>query len=351
MARRRAMPGPIDMRSFAEGMSYAGIDPRLWISYATVDDQDSVTFDDDFGPMVGVTLQPSKLPAYCRVGGFAAGNGEAVFHPFVAGDELLVAIPQGDVRAGCVIIAKLNQATDAWPKGSIGGQDPTSNTFGFIRSRAPFVVESASMLMLSQAPTAAFITIDAKGSITLKDGAKDALQLTADMFGFQSADAKFLLQLDLTGGRFTLQVDDAVLVLSSSSAAPSTNALSVPGKLVLSTATNPAAEHVTTTEATSNVLGYLMGTMSALVSIFGATPIPCPSAGTDLAPMLVPLIQAAFDPIAVATAIGQAATASLDPVIAAAIFAAFGAASPKPPGVPGSGQSLPGIGCVGLISG
>lgn len=325
-------------------MSYPGIDPRVWGSYGTVDAEDPVVFDEQYGPLVNVTLQPSKVPVRCRVGGHVAGNGEGEFYPFVAGDEVYVLLPEGSPRGDCIIVCRLNNEIDKFPADSVAGQDPTTNTFAFRRMRTAYVHEVAGPIITRQATTDALLSFDAKGAVTLKDGAKAALQMSPDVFGYQSGDAKFLLQLDLTGKRFTLQVDDAIITISASSASPAKNAVSVPGLLSLVTLGNPAAEHVATTEAVCNLIAQIFNVLGLVL----VNSMPGPLLGATLGPLLV---DPAFSTATIALGVAAAGLAPLNPAVAAAITAAFAVAQPKPPGAPGLGQSAPGIGCPGLLVG
>lgn len=348
---RARTPRPLDMRSMAEGLSYPGVDPRTWGSYGTVDAEDPVVFDEQYGPLVNVTLQPSKTQVRCRVGMHVAGNGEAEYFPFVAGDEVYVLLPEGSERGDCVIVCRLNNEIDKFPAESIAGQDPTTNTFGFRRMRTAYVQEVAGPVVLRQATTEALLSFDTKGSVTLKDGNKAALQMSADAFGYQSGDAKYLLQLDLSGSRFTLQVDDAILTLAGSAASPQKNALSVPGALSLVTLGNPAAEHVVTTEAVFSILDQWQTAFLALWSTAWAA-INTPAVGAPLGPVLTTALAAVFGaPAALAATATTAAVAPLNPAIGAAVFGAFASAAAKQPGTPGLGQGTPGIGCPGLLAG
>ena len=333
------------------------MDARDWLSYGTVDDKQPVVFDPDFGPLVNVQLQPSQKLVPCRVGMRVAGNGEAEYYPFVAGDEVLVAIPEGNERAGCVILCRLNNSIDKFPSDSVAGQDPTTNSFGFVRTRAPVVNEAVGPWFQRQASTEALFGFDAKGAITLKDGGGSALNLTHDALTYISADSALMLQLDLTGKRFTLQVDDALMVLSSSSSTPSppVNAITVPGALTLSTATSAAAEHATTTEAVANILAQLLPLMGPfLTTALAAVVTPAP--GAPLGPLISAAIVAALAipvtvPTLVSGALAAASQAPLDPTLATALFGLFQSAQPKPAGVPGQGQLKPGVGVSGLLVG
>ncbi len=345
----------IDLSSLAEGISRPGMDPRQWISNALVERVDPVLFDDELGPLVSVTLEPGGEQVQARVGSGIAGDGEAEYFPFVEGDEVLVALPQGNPRGGAVIIARLHNKRAPFPSGSVAGQDPTKNAFAFKRTRTPFISEHEGPVMIRSSISEALISIDTKGTITMRDGQKSALQLSPDLFGFQSGDAKYLLQLDLTGGRFTLQVDDALLTLSSSKASPEASAIAVPGSLSISTSSNPAAEHAISTEAVLNILAAW--TQALGVAITAALPgvIVTPGAGAPLGPLIGTPLGLVFSSPAglglLAAAATTAASGTLDPGIAAAIAAAFTSAQQKPPGAPGVGQTKPGIGCAGMFLG
>lgn len=316
----------------AEALSHPGIDPRQWFSYGLVAQDAPYAFDPDYGPLIAVELQPSGVEVNCRVGMQVAGDGEGDYHPFVEGDEVAVLIPQGNERGDCLIVARCSNARAPFPTGSVGGQDPTTNSIAFTRRRTPYVQEFAGPVLLRCATSEAFLSLDEKGIVTLRDGQKSALQLSPDAFGYQSGDSKFLFQLDLTGGRFTLQVDDALLTLSSSSADPQVNALGVPGTFAVSTLANPAVEHVLTTESFVNFLTYVLSAVGALA----------------LPPFAVTPVQVAA---AIATAIPLAQAAPQNPALGALLVSTFGSATQKPPGVPGLGQVYPAIGCQGFLVG
>jgi hypothetical protein len=323
---------PLDLPSLLSPDG-GGLPSKEWVSIATVDDSLPIEFDPELGPLVRVTTQPNQTQLVCRVGMRVAGRGEAEFFPFVAGDEVLVAILQGNARAGGVIVARLCNGIDRFPQ-TVAGQQTSGNNFAFTRSIAPQLDERSGPILWRQTTTGAFVSIGAEGNVTLRSGARGALQLSADALGMQSGDGKFLVQLDITNGRFSVVAGDAALVLSSSNASPERSAIVVPGSLAISTATNPAAEHAISTEAAVNLISTL------LLQIGAAIPGPLTGAALVAAvPTLVPAIVAA------------ASVAPLLPPTALAIVAAFQAATQKPPGVPLQGQLFPGIGCPGTFVG
>jgi len=334
-----------DFGAMAEAMRGAGNDTRQWISYGTVEAAqkvgvetvEPVEFDTDgMGPLVNVRLQPSNKPVRCRVAASIAGNGEGSYHPFVTGDEVIVAIPGGDERSGCVIFGRLSNTIDKFPTDSIAGQDPTKNTFGFERRRTPFLQEYGSSYMLRVAGCGAFFLISADtGTITLRDGSKGALQMGPDIFGYMEGTRQVggdstptptaLFQLDLTGRRVTLQMDDARLMLNSSSSDQQQgNAfLNVPAELTVSLGTNAPQETVLTLEAFAALLG------SALAAV-------APGGALGVTKLIADI---------------TAGGAPLNPLLGAAIAAGrvLAAAKVKPDttvsAVPGV-QMLPGLGAV-----
>lgn len=315
------------------GAAFAGPEPE-WVSYGTVSDDSPVTMDPDLGPLVGVVLQPSKVLVHCRVGMQSAGKGEGEYIPFVAGDEVVVVVPEGTPWAGPVIVGRLANANARFPLDSVAGQDPSKNNFAFKRTRTAWIHEVEGGFLVREATSGAFLQLEASaGNVTMSTGKGDALQLTSSGVSYQSADAKKILQLDADNGRFRAQVDDALLLVASTSAGRS--ALVVPGTFSFSAAAQPAAEHVATTESVVNLVSQILAAFAAAN--------PGPITGAALAGYLAAGTQA--------TGVTAAALAPLHPLVAAAIQGAFATATQKPAGVPGLGQSLPGIGCAGLLAG
>lgn len=346
MRRRgsRRVPGAIDNRTMAEAVSVPGVDPRDWASFGIVDGGDAespVVFHEESGqPYVLVTLEPSKRPAMCRVGMEVAGNGEGDWVPFLNGDEVLVVMPEGR-EDNAVIVKRLANKLDAFPMSSVAGQDPTTNSFGFRRRRTPFIEEYSGPVFFRSASTGAFFSIDSAGTVTIKDGENAALQLGPDAFQYSGPSSptsppEFLLQFALTQRQFMVQCADAFFCLSASDGTPEVNSLTVPGSFQVATVGNAAGEHVVTTEALMNILANYTVALSALTAGFTAPPTP-----STADPLLAGIVATA----------ALSSTWSSWPLTRAAIQSGFAAMSPKPASLPGSGQSLPGIGCPGFFSG
>lgn len=356
MVARRARG--IDHASTARAFSYGGIDPRVWISFGTVDQtteasqEQIVTFDADDGQVyVSVTLKPTDMQVRCRVGMLTAGPGEAFYFPFVSGDEVLVALPEGNPGAGATIIARLNNSYDPFPQTSVAGADPAQNSFGMIRTRSALTIESGATIMLRSAAAGAFARLDARGNITLRDGASGALQMGAEVFGYQSGPGTEFLQLDLNEKRFNLKVGQASFLLAgdltaaAAAGTPPGSFLMVPGAMTVSAGgaqPNATVEHVLTTEA-------LYANLFALGTALAAVVIPVP----------IPTIQAFGGALLAALAAGvtfppaflAAQAVPLSPVLSLGLQAAFALAPPKAPGTPGLGQTTPGIGCPAFLAG
>ncbi len=187
------------MRSF-DHASFAnafGGPKSTWVSYGIVNaetpEEPSVQLTGQdggtlaYGPMLSVTLQPSGRVVSARVGSMVAGAGEAEYYPFVAGDEVVVLLPEGHERGGAVVVSRLNQSLDAWPS-VVAGQDATKNTFGFRRMRTPFVVETAASYLIRSAVTGAQIGIDPEGKLILSDGDQGTLVIGPEAVGIASGD-------------------------------------------------------------------------------------------------------------------------------------------------------------------
>lgn len=335
---------PMDARTAAEAFRDRGTPARQWISYGVVsavdDDQPEnvVTFETEEGaPLVSVLLEPSKIPVVCRVGSMAAGNGEGEWSPFVQGDEVLVAIPEADERAGCVILCRLNNAIDRFPFESVAGQDPTTNSFAFQRRRTPFLQEFAGPVFIRSALSEAFISIDQAGTLTLRDGEGSALQVSPDAMTLQSADASFLLQGDLTGQRITMQIGDSLLQMNASGADnnPGQTWLVAPSRFTCRTGADYPAEHVATVEF---VLGCLGLFSKAITPVGGGEP------STGGAPLAAVLTAITAGQVPLDTTTGQLVVAALNAGLPIA------GATPKPPPVGGL-QLLPGLGALNFVVG
>lgn len=343
----------IDWRAIMDGQKGPGADTRTWISFGVVGGEATPNGEEpcvDFStgqPLVRVMLQPDLVPCWARVRMNIAGNGEGEWEPFLPGDEVICAIPEGNYRAGVVILGKLCNDIDRFPSESVAGQDPKLNNFAFRRRRTPVIEEQAGPVAQRNALTGGFWTLAEDGSVTIKAGDPTnptgpgigALQISADMLALQSADGRFLFQLNQTDGLLVLRAGDAVVSLSDSGSAIQNNMISVGGVLILSVGGNPPIEHVATTEATFTIVTGILQALSAAFALL----IPPTINGPAIAVVINGVLAALPGLVA---GIG---TAGISPTLTAAITSAFAAQLPKPNSL--IGQTSPGLGIKNLLSG
>jgi hypothetical protein len=275
-----------DRSTFAQAFSAPGIDPRQWISYGVVtrdhETSDVVTYDDEIGaPIVTVLLQPSEVFVACRVAQSVAGNGEAEWFPFVEGDEVVVAIPAGNEKSGCIILGRLNNQLDAFPS-SVAGSGSQLNNFAFKRMRAPFIMETSETLLFRSAKTEAFLSLSALGAWTMSNE-KGFVAVANDFITMQTADNEQLVQINLNSKLVAIESGPALLHLKSSGASQ----FFVPGTLQIGTSgTAPTAFHGVTAESVAVAMQALM---QAIGSVF-----PSMIIGSALAASAIPIMQAAL---------------------------------------------------------
>lgn len=322
MARRR-IPAPdvgFDALTIRDSFRGPGMDTRQWVSWGYVETNDPddqiVIFDEEYGqPHVRVKLTPSGIPVTCLVSSDCAGDGEGAWHPFVKGDTVIVAIPEGSEDAGCVIIGRVNRAKAAFPR-TVAGQDATANTFGFRRQRTAFVHEVSGPWLVRNASTGAFFGIDKTGQLNFGSGSGAGYFMREDFVGIQNPDADVLMQIDIGKKRIVLEASGTKFFIDGSSSMFSTS-----GTLSFQSSGFPAVYHVASVES---VIVLLLGVLQSL-------PGPGP-----------------YSPAQVATAITAgiplAAEAPVTPFIAL-ITAAFAAKLPDPTG------QLPSIGSPGVLTG
>jgi len=327
---RRMHGGTVDWASVAQGFT----DDRLWVATGLVepdtgDGQRSVLFtDDETGaalpfPTVMVKLVSSGVVLPCRVASAVAGEGEGEWYPFVPGDEVLVALPDGDERGGAVIIGRLNQGLDTFPT-SVAGNDPTTNTFGFRRMRAPYVLETASSYTVRSALTGAFFAIDKTGAISLTTGDGHYLALGPDLLGLQTADTSCSVQVNPSTSQTSLQAKSTSLVLDDSSSAFMTS-----GTLsVVANGGGYAPGHAVTVEEVVGLVYQVLVALAPAISAVTSSP------GVPLTPLLV---QAA-----VIAALPAAATGSIA-AFTDALTAALKLQEPDPTGL------APGLARLGVL--
>lgn len=321
------MAHDLDTLTARESLAGPGMDTRLWTTFGLVaadtPEARSVIYKDENGqtlpyPQVMVKVEPSGTTLPCRVASWIAGAGEGSWMPFVAGDEVLVQIPEGDERAGATIIGRLNQNKDTFPT-LVAGQDTSQNNFGFWRLRVPFIIETAAGFLIHQATTNAMIGIDPTGAISLAQGDKNLVHIGHDFVGMMTGDNSTLVQLFPDSKQALIQADTTQFVVD----AQASQFMTV-GSLALATSGAPATGHAVTVE-------QLVVFLQAFFVALGAS-IPGPLTGAAVAAAVVATLT---------TAIPAAAALPVTPY-----SAVLSAAMSIPPDFSGT---LPGFGKPGLM--
>lgn len=318
----------IDAAAVRDLVAGPGVDSRQWSTYGQVmadqEGQRSVILDDpeNPGPMVLVKLLHSGMQVPCRVGMACGGDGEGEWHPFVAGDEVLVEIPDGNERSIPVITHRLANAIDRFPS-MVAGNDTSTNSFAFKRVRVPYIFETASSYLLYSAPTKSFLALTEAGAFTVSNADKALLQLGADVIGFRNGDADCFVEIHVGDKRLHLEAGSAKLQLADGG----DGIFLVPGMLTISTSGAQPIGHGVTVEQVYAIANELMATIGvALTAVVG----PVSAVGAAITAAL------ALDVAATAT-VATAKSKTFLPTFTAALTAALVA---PPTGV---GAGIPGL--------
>lgn len=112
----------MDVGRLANALSRPGIDPRTWVTLATVT---AFHLDANDGPYVDVSIltdmmidndgNPVPHIETARVGSFYAGNGFGFYAPLAVDDEVVVGYPNGDPDHGLVVMARVWSNPDPPP--------------------------------------------------------------------------------------------------------------------------------------------------------------------------------------------------------------------------------------------
>lgn len=105
----------VDVGRLSAAASRPGIDPRVWLTLAVVEE---IGFDPDNGVFADIIYQPDGTRETALVGAAYAGNEFGFYCPIEVGDTVLVAVAGGDPGNGPVIVSRM------W-----GGPDKPSSDF------------------------------------------------------------------------------------------------------------------------------------------------------------------------------------------------------------------------------
>ena len=162
------MSRKLDSARLASLVSRPGIDPRIHLSLAIVD---KVRVDPDHGVFADITLLPGEEPETALVGSQYAGNGFGQHFPIQEEDTVLVAVPDGDLDAGPVIIAKMWSENDK-PFAEMKGEESSEDRGVF---------EQAQKVILRAKPgTDTTIIVSDGATISLKVEGSGNINLVVD---------------------------------------------------------------------------------------------------------------------------------------------------------------------------
>lgn len=249
--------GGFDQTSMAQAFSGPN-DTRQWLAYGQVApdtaDTKSVYYQDPDGNdlpegvLVVVKLSMTGISLPCRVLQRHAGSGEGAWSPIGPGDEVLVAIPEGQEAMGGVILGRLSNQYDVFPK-NVAGTDMTQNNVVFDRHVCPYIHEVGTSWLTRSAQTNAQIAIDSTGNIFAASGDGHSLSLTASILSLQSADQQAFVQVDPSGHTVSLGAGGTTFLVDNSE-----SFFQTAGTLALQTSGVGAGGHAVTLEQVLNLL-------------------------------------------------------------------------------------------------
>jgi len=160
--RRGRAAGTPDMARIGKALASRGLDTRFWISSGTVgvlgdsgtfsvDDQQAV-YPVPGGVLIDVRLEPCEQYVTARYHGVSAGRFGHILVPVFQGDEVLVLVPDGDLRHPAITALLLGSNIGA-PISADWGNDPTPRVLFDLNVpleiRAPGVTITSAGLMLN----------------------------------------------------------------------------------------------------------------------------------------------------------------------------------------------------------
>jgi len=238
------------------------------------------------GPIVSVRLHPSDITVACRVASQFAGGGEGSWFPVSPGDEVIVGVPEGTERAGCVIIGRLGNAIDGFPT-NVAGADPTENNFAFQKMRSPFLLETSGSYMVRSDTTLAQFAMDGEGNITLAAGSGQQLVLRSDFASFSLGDNTAKVQLDPEDSSVLLLAGDQATTLHLEA---TSSAFLTTGSLNIGTGGGPGNGHAVTLEQVISLLAnFVIAGQLNPIKLFNPL-LPAPLAITALNTILAAAI-------------------------------------------------------------
>ena len=233
----------IDVGRLAAAVSRPGIDPRLWLTLAIVQD---VAIDTEQGIFADVQFIPDGDEETCLVGSEYAGAGFGTFIPPKVDDIVLVAVPYGDVGTGPIIITRI------W-----NGANPPSTDFkaeteieeGDVTSDPTTVVEpQRTYKIIAKEDATIRLEVDGSGKIEIAATGQAQVEITGDAAVIVNSPD---VRLGVTAGNPVARVGDIVI-----STVPAL-AVTIPPPVGLTIPVLPVAPAVPTPTLGSTAVGQI----------------------------------------------------------------------------------------------
>lgn len=156
----------LDARRLAGLVRGPGMDTRYHIALAVVD---AVVVDPREGVFVDIAFMPGEESETALMGVPYAGNGFGFYFPVKQDDVVLVAIPDGDVNAGPVIISKMWCRADP-PPAEVASETPVDGAEGMKQPSPDIILRAeagANTRIIVSAGANITLTVEGAGNVNL----------------------------------------------------------------------------------------------------------------------------------------------------------------------------------------
>lgn len=193
----------MDASRMASAVARPGIDPRVWLTLATVKE---IGIDPTEGLFADVACQPDGVVETCYIDAPYAGSEDGVGFgencPVEVGDTVLVGIPGGDSGNGPIIIARWHNSGDPPPSQIIDGDVPTKDRWIVIRKNQQFHVLATLLGLFEGGGTQLDVKPDGFGVKSQLAGGAVSGELTVEPAAIKAAVGPLTaVQIDPSGVR------------------------------------------------------------------------------------------------------------------------------------------------------
>lgn len=167
------MRGNIDASRLAELVRRPGIDPRVWIVFATVE---ALGFDEVEGIFADVRYLHNERVVTAFVGALATGDGFGDWCPLKVGQLVLVAVPNGDEDNGAIVIASTWDASRRPASEFQSPDDPTEPTVDRVVKAEP----GTTLRVLATDGASIVIHASGGGNVTVSASGDSVVNVNAE---------------------------------------------------------------------------------------------------------------------------------------------------------------------------